>query len=130
MLHRGLVLASRLGVFVGRALPIVGLLLFVAGLVAFAPLLWKLIDDELAPVPTVEPAATAPAASAEWTVLSRTRWVRVGSWFESCLTYSTPAGTHQRCDPIRASIVSDRMVEAQRCWETARIGSPLPSCWR
>ena len=71
----------------------------------------------------------------EWTVLSRERWVerRIGDthWLDACLTYATPAGTQRRCRPFITGGVPRELTEAaDACWLTARIGDPLPDCWR
>ena len=78
-------------------------------------------------------AESQPEAQ-EWIVLSRTRFVPQAFGLDACITYTSPRGPQQRCQLARvagAGPVSDLDLGGIRpCWEGARIGEPLPACWR
>ena len=114
----------------------VGLVLLVGAVVAFMPLLWQIVDDELAPTAATPGAPVASGTSDEWIVVSRDdtviRTIGRAVIFESCIAYTTPGGTQERCQITGFEGQSDsrRHNEAEHCWGQSRIGNPLPDCWR
>lgn len=72
-----------------------------------------------------------PVAGA-WIVLAVERPIRVvgtGVLVEACITYTTPGGQQETCR--QTQIGPDlHFGEIAECWDQARIGSPLPDCWR
>ena len=120
-----------------RALLLVGMLVFIAALVLFAPVAWELIEQEWAPPPStrelIEQEYARPASTPDWIVVARTRFVvRNNTRIDSCLTYTAPGGPQQTCHAIdyRDSDSTPQQREYMRCWNQARIGDPLPDCWR
>ena len=54
-----------------------------------------------------------------------------------CITYTAPGGVLERCERVGLVPAGDDLAEPApvyaatvECWETARIGDPLPDCWR
>lgn len=54
-----------------------------------------------------------------------------------CITYTVPGGVLERCERVGLVPAGDDLAEPApvyaatvECWETARIGDPLPDCWR
>ena len=81
-----------------------------------------------------EPAAGAApsAAGAEWTVLSHESPILRGASIQACITYKSPAGAQERCRQLSfgGAPTTDEERAIARCYKTARIGDPLPDCWR
>lgn len=82
-------------------------------------------------IEALEDQASAPA---EWIVVADAHAVRSvggGVYVEGCFTYTSPGGVQETCriTSIEGEPPSDRN-ETQECYESARIGDPLPDCWR
>ena len=81
-------------------------------------------------------AAPAPEPEPTWIVLSRegpiVRVVGQNGILEACVTYTSPAGEQERCGILRINNdpVTEHQQEVYDCYNTARIGDPLPDCWR
>ena len=81
-------------------------------------------------------AVPAPEPEPTWIVLARERPViRVvgqGVILEACITYTSPAGEQTRCGITRLGDQSPNaeMLAIGACYDEARIGDPLPDCWR
>lgn len=116
------------------------LALATAALFVMAGALCYLLLFELPAEPAPTPApivveAPPPPPAPKWTVLSREAGPRVvGSTviFEACISYISPLGERQRCEMLAAQGggTSAYGKAAGECWDTARIGDPLPECWR
>ena len=128
--------ARRIAVGAAHDLRRVSLVLLVGAIVVFTPLLWQMVDDELAPTPTTREAPAASATSDDWIVVSRDGFVILtagsGVFQQACITYTSPGGTQERCQNIGVAGKSDSPWhdEAEQCWGQSRIGDPLPDCWR
>lgn len=107
--------------------------LLVGAVVAFMPLLWQIVDDQLAHTAATPGAAAASGDPDDWIVLAHDQPIRVvgqGVVFEGCITYSTPAGPQQTCKPTGIGRWGNSYQDDAECWRQARIGEPLPGCWR
>ena len=128
--------ARRIAVGAAHDLRRVSLVLLVGAIVVFTPLLWQMVDDELAPTPTTREAPAASATSDDWIVVSRhLPVVRIHGQsviLDACITYTAPRGTQRRCQEVRwaGQPVTDGQREIRDCWGQSRIGDPLPDCWR
>ena len=114
----------------------VGIVLLVGAVVAFMPLLWQIVDDELAPTAASPGVPAASGTSDDWIVVSRhAPVVRIHGqsvFFDACITYTAPRGTQQRCQGVRSGgqPATAAQREIARCWDQSRIGNRLPDCWR
>lgn len=87
-------------------------------------------------IEALERQADAPPPAPEWTVLSRQGPVfrPAGGVLtaEACITYTSPAGRQERCEVVGVSGTerTARQSTLSACWDGARIGEPLPDCWR
>ena len=118
-----------------------GVILAALAIAAIA-VLWASASDLIERVDRVEDRVAAvedrPAAPpvAEWTVLSRqgptVRIIGQNGILEACITYTSPAGVQERCEALRLNNAppTDLQRERSQCWQQARIGEPLPDCWR
>ncbi|MCY3919296.1 MAG: hypothetical protein OXG38_05760 [Chloroflexi bacterium] len=81
-------------------------------------------------------AVEAPPPAPAWTVLTREgpllRIIGQNGVLEACITYTSPAGVQERCEMLRLNNDEPTSLqrERSRCWQEARIGEPLPDCWR
>ena len=128
------VLARRIAVGAARDLRRVGLVLLVGAIVVFTPLLWQIVDDELAPTAASPRAPVASGTSDDWIVVSRDELVirPFGSSVSvnACITYTSPGGTQERCQITDIGGATVSYDEVEQCWEQSRIGDRLPDCWR
>ena len=114
----------------------VGLFLLVGALIAFMPLIWQIVDDELAPAAASPRAPATSGTSDDWMVVSRDdtiiRVVGQTAIFQSCISYTSPGGTQERCQITGFDGKADSREhnEVEHCWGQSRIGDPLPDCWR
>ncbi len=88
-------------------------------------------------IEALERRAEAAPKTPDWTVLSREgpvfRVVGGAPIVEACITYTSPSGVQERCRLMatRGPGGEAEMIEdVGPCWDLARIGAPLPDCWR
>lgn len=116
---------------------LLGLGVVVLALVLLLALAWGAIGEPWPSFAQPKPQVVeveVPVAGA-WIVLALDQPVRMlgnGGLIEACITYTTPAGTQETCKHGTWSGGGESDVDEAvwRCFGEARIGDPLPACWR